>query len=59
VSRHAAALSELLWANRDRLLQSKPVRGLRQVDIARSTDQEKRVRPANHVAARGGCQPAE
>src|SRR3954467_1966071 len=37
--RDAAALSELLWANRDRLLQSKPVRGLRQVDIASSTDQ--------------------
>jgi transposase len=40
--RDAAALSELLWVNRDRLLQDKPVRGLRQVDIASSTDQENR-----------------
>ena len=40
--RDAAALSELLWANRERLLQGKPVRGLRQVDIACSTDQENR-----------------
>jgi transposase len=40
--RDAAALSELLWVNRDRLLQGKPVRGLRQVDIATSTDQENR-----------------
>jgi transposase len=40
--RDAAALSELRWANRDRLLQGKPVRGLRQVDIASSTDQENR-----------------
>src|SRR5437879_9799393 len=40
--RDAAALSELLWVNRDRLLQSKPGRGLRQVDIARLTDQENR-----------------
>src|SRR6516165_3635666 len=40
--RDAAALSELLWVNRDRLLQGKPVRGLRQVDIASSTDQENR-----------------
>src|SRR6476620_660989 len=40
--RDAAALSELLWVNRDRLLQGKPVRGLRQVDIARSADQENR-----------------
>jgi len=40
--RDAAALSELLWVNRDRLLQCKPVRGLRQVDIASSTDQENR-----------------
>ena len=32
----AAALSELLWVNRDRLLHGKPVRGLRQVDIASS-----------------------
>ena len=40
--RDAAALSELLWANRERLLQGKPVRGLRQVDIARTADQEDR-----------------
>ena len=40
--RDAAALSELLWVNRDRLLQGKPVRGLRQVDIASSTDQQNR-----------------
>src|SRR5499427_3528852 len=40
--RDAAALSELLWANRERLLQGKPVRGLRQVDIASSSDQENR-----------------
>jgi transposase len=37
--RDAAALSELLWVNRDRLLQGKPVRGLRQVEITSSTDQ--------------------
>ena len=36
------ALSELLWVNRDRLLHGKPVRGLRQVDIASTTDQENR-----------------
>src|SRR6516162_9967533 len=40
--RDAAALSELLWVNRERLLAGKPVRGLRQVDIARGTDQENR-----------------
>src|SRR5689334_1152521 len=40
--RDAAALSELLWVNRARLLQGKPVRGLRQVDIASTTDQENR-----------------
>jgi transposase len=40
--RDAATLSELLWVNRERLLQGKPVRGLRQVDIASSTDQENR-----------------
>ena len=40
--RDAAALSELLWANRVRLLQGKPVRGLRQVDVANSLDQENR-----------------
>jgi transposase len=31
-----------LWANRTRLLQGKPVRGLRQVDISSTTDQENR-----------------
>ncbi len=40
--RDAAALSELLWVNRGRLLQGKPVRGLRQVDIAATSDQENR-----------------
>ena len=35
--RDAAALSELLWVNRDRFLAGKPVRGLRQVDIATQT----------------------
>lgn len=40
--RDAATLSELLWVNRDRLLEGKPVRGLRQVDIASATDQENR-----------------
>lgn len=40
--RDAAALSELLWVNRGRLLHGKPVRGLRQVDIASSVDQENR-----------------
>lgn len=40
--RDAAALSELLWVNRSRLLAGKPVRGLRQVDVANSVDQENR-----------------
>jgi len=40
--RDAAALSELLWINRDRLMHGQPVRGLRQVDIASTTDQEDR-----------------
>jgi transposase len=40
--RDAAALSELLWVNRERLLQGKPVRGLRQVEIASAADQENR-----------------
>jgi transposase len=40
--RDAAALSELLWANRDRLLNGKPVRGLRQVEITSTADQENR-----------------
>lgn len=37
-----AVLSELLWVNRGRLLQGKPVRGLRQIDVASNTDQENR-----------------
>src|SRR5262249_327106 len=40
--RDAAALSELLWVNRERLLQGKPVCGLRRVEIASATDQEDR-----------------
>ena len=40
--RDAAALSELLWANRDRLLHGKPVRGLRQIELTSATDQENR-----------------
>ena len=40
--RDAAALSELLWVNQQRLLAGKPVRGLRQVDISSTTDQENR-----------------
>ena len=40
--RDAASLSELLWANRERLLAGKPVRGLRQVDLTAATDQENR-----------------
>ena len=40
--RDAASLSELLWVNRSRLLAGKPVRGLRQVDVADATDQENR-----------------
>jgi transposase len=40
--RDAAALSELLWVNRDRFLAGKPVRGLRQVDIASTVDRENR-----------------
>jgi hypothetical protein len=40
--RDVAALSELLWVNRQRLLQGKPVRGLRQVDLARGAGQENR-----------------
>jgi transposase len=40
--RDAAALSELLWANRERLLHGKPVRGLRPVEITDPADQENR-----------------
>jgi transposase len=40
--RDAASLSELLWLNRERLLQGKPVRGVRQVEIASSVDQANR-----------------
>ena len=54
--RDAAALSELLWVNRARFLAGKPVRGLRQVDIAAPTDQENRRLPigrASHVNVGG------
>ncbi len=40
--RDAAALSEFLWVNRNRLLAGKPIRGLRQVDISSTIDQENR-----------------
>src|SRR5262249_51810285 len=40
--RDAAALSELLWVNRDRLLQGKPVRGLRRGGTAPTTAPGKR-----------------
>src|SRR5262249_10564798 len=40
--RDAASPRGLLWVNRDRLLEDKPVRGVRQVDIASSGDQENR-----------------
>ncbi len=40
--RDAAALSELLWVNRGRLLHGKPVKGLRQVAIASKVEQEDR-----------------
>jgi transposase len=40
--RDAAALSELLWVNRNRFLAGKPVRGVRQVEIPTTTDQEDR-----------------
>lgn len=40
--RDAAALSELLWVNRARLLAGQPVRGVRQVEIPSTTDQETR-----------------
>lgn len=36
------ALSELLWVNRDRFLEGKPVRGLRQVNICSTSEQENR-----------------
>jgi hypothetical protein len=44
--RDAAGLSELLWVNRERLLHGKPVRGLRQVDIASTTDRKTGVSDA-------------
>jgi transposase len=40
--RDASTLSELLWVNRARFLAGKPVRGLRQVELPSSTDQENR-----------------
>ena len=42
--RDAAALSELLWANRDRLLRGKPVRGLRRIELTSPADRENRRR---------------
>ena len=50
--RDAATLSELLWVNRGRLLEGKPVRGLRQVDMASTTDQENRRLTTLRKAAR-------
>ncbi|WP_437222045.1 IS110 family transposase [Planctomicrobium sp. SH661] len=50
--RDAAALSELLWVNRDRFLEGKPVRGLRQVNICSTTQQENPQ--AQHAAQRSG-----
>src|SRR4051812_28444234 len=49
--RDAAARSELLWANRERLLNGKPVRGLRQVEITSAADQGE---PTAHDVAEGG-----
>lgn len=40
--RDAAALSELLWVNRERFLAGKPVHGLRQVQLPSATDQHSR-----------------
>jgi transposase len=40
--RNAAALSELLWVNRERFLAGKPVHGLRQVQLPSATDQQNR-----------------
>ena len=40
--RDAAALSELLWVNRERFLAGKPVRGLRQIELPSLRDQENR-----------------
>ena len=66
--RDAATLSELLWVNRGRLLADKPVRGLRQVDITCTADQENRrlttlrkearqarTRIINKIKYIGGC----
>ena len=47
--RDAAALSELLWANRERLLHGKLVRGLRQGEITDPADQENR--PTRHTVS--------
>ncbi len=52
--RDAAALSELLWVNRARLLEGKPVRGLRQVDIASHVDQENRCRRSLWLLSKKG-----
>ncbi len=40
--RDAVAISELLWVNRDRFLEGKPVRGLGQVNIRSTSQQENR-----------------
>ena len=48
--RDAAALSERLWANRDRWLRGKPVRGLRQVELTDPADRETRLRTEAGVA---------
>ncbi|MDZ4688077.1 MAG: IS110 family transposase [Planctomycetaceae bacterium] len=40
--RDAAALSELLWVNRERFLAGKPIHGLRQVQLPSATDQQNR-----------------
>jgi transposase len=40
--RDAAALSELLWVNRERFLAGKPVHGLRQAQLPSAADQQSR-----------------
>jgi len=52
--RDAAALSELLWVNRNRLLAGQPVHGVRQVKIPSTTDQEtRRLTTLRQHASRG------
>jgi transposase len=55
--RDAAALSELLWVNRDRFLSGKPVRGLRQVELASLRDQENRRLTTFRKEASQGTDP--